>query len=206
MEEYLSIKNCAKFEQTEKRSKFISYSFAVSSADDVKFHLEKVKEMHPDARHRVYAYNIFKNSEEKYSDDGEPCGTGGLPVMNAIKSYGFKDVMVVVIRYFGGILLGSAGLRKMYGGGAESVLNLSGTAKVFLCSVIEVSLNYSQHNRFAKILPSFEAKVLDLRYEGSVQMSFAVKKKDLQAVIGALSDILKSAENIALLGEKYYSL
>jgi thymidylate synthase len=100
-------------ELIEKKSRFIAYSAAVTDEAEVKTIVEGLKKEHKRSRHAVYAYSVA--GKEKFSDDGEPNGTAGLPVLNAIKRRNLDNIIVVVVRYFGGILLGKGGLIRAYG-------------------------------------------------------------------------------------------
>jgi len=109
------------YELTEKKSRFVAYSRKIASVDEANAFLEDVTREHRKARHIVYAYVL--PGAEKYSDAGEPRGTAGLPLLNAIKRRELSDVIVVVVRYFGGILLGKGGLARAYGKAAGKALD-----------------------------------------------------------------------------------
>ena len=109
--EFKTICEPGQFRETRKRSKFLSFAFPVNSEEEVNFRLKKLKSEFYDAKHIVYAYKLYNPDIQKFSDDGEPSGTGGIPVINAIKSFDLNNILVAVVRYFGGILLGTSGLR-----------------------------------------------------------------------------------------------
>ena len=112
------------FELEISKSRFISYRLELSSLDDVKLFLEKLKKEHKKARHVCYAYVYNKEViSEKCSDDGEPGGTAGYPILNVIKKKNLTNVLVAVVRYFGGIKLGAGGLTRAYTKSAAGVLN-----------------------------------------------------------------------------------
>lgn len=169
------------FEETEKRSRFISYSFKVTKADDVKEKLNSVKSKHWDAKHHVYAYVLNENACVKFSDDGEPGGTAGLPVLNAIQSENLKNTLVIVVRYFGGILLGTSGLRAMYHSGAKNVLELSGKSHFTLCERASLEVSYSKYGSVLNTIEHFGAKVLKTDFENSVRIETAVPKSDFKS-------------------------
>ena len=108
-------------ELIEKKSRFIAYSAEIANEDEAKAMIERLKKEHKRSNHAVYAYVIA--GKEKFSDDGEPRGTAGLPVLNAIKRRGLDNVIVVVVRYFGGVLLGKGGLMRAYGKAAGRELD-----------------------------------------------------------------------------------
>lgn len=176
MNDFFTIAQESVFEETEKRSKFISYSFKVSTYEDVKEKINSVKSKHWDAKHHVYAYVLNENSAVKFSDDGEPGGTAGLPVLNAIQSENLKNTLVIVVRYFGGILLGTAGLRSMYHSGAKNVLKLSGQSHLILCVKLCLEVSYSKYGAVLNMIERFGAKVLKTDFENNVRISVAIPK------------------------------
>ncbi len=116
---YLTIKNEGQDQFEEKKSLFIGYAKRVYSEEDAKDFIDEIRSKHKDATHNVYAYVIGENMGiQRYNDDGEPQGTGGIPILEVIKKNGVTDIAVVVTRYFGGILLGAGGLVRAYSKGA----------------------------------------------------------------------------------------
>ena len=181
MNDFFTISKESVFEETEKRSKFISYSFKVSTHEDVKEKLNSVKSKHWDAKHHVYAYVLNNGACVKFSDDGEPGGTAGLPVLNAIQSENLKNTLVVVVRYFGGILLGTSGLRLMYHSGAENVLKISGRSHFTLCKKLCLEVSYSKYGAVLNILECFGAKVLKTDFLDNVKIEIAVPKTNFDS-------------------------
>ena len=115
------LKNTAQIEFTEKKSLFIGYAISVSSEEEAQAIIKQKKKEYADATHNVYAYMIG-DSIARYSDDNEPQGTAGMPTLNSIRMSGISDVLVVVTRYFGGILLGAGGLVRAYSTAASMAL------------------------------------------------------------------------------------
>ncbi len=200
---YKTIENNGFYEETEKRSKFISYSFPVNSQSQIQKHLKEVKSKHWDARHHVYAYSLAEDFSEKYSDDGEPSGTAGLPIINVIKSLGLYNVLVVVVRYFGGILLGTGGLRKMYGSGAKEALLNAGIVEANLCTEISLGVDYKEYGKILAIVTEHKSKIISMNYLNDINLNFYIKKSDLEVITKKISDILKGNEKIKIVGESY---
>jgi uncharacterized YigZ family protein len=124
---YHQIERNAEFSLKEKGSKFLAYSFLVTQEQDIKAHLMALKSQFPDATHHCYAYVIGQDSQsQRANDDGEPSNSAGRPILKAIISAELTNVLVVVVRYFGGTLLGIPGLIQAYGESATGVLMLSG--------------------------------------------------------------------------------
>jgi uncharacterized YigZ family protein len=203
---YKTIKSNGFYEETEKRSKFISYSFPVNSDYLVQQHLKVIKSKHRDARHCVYAYSLKENFAEKYSDDGEPSGTAGLPVMNAIKNFALTDVLIVVVRYFGGILLGTSGLRKMYGSGAKSAVLNAGIIEKYLCVEVRVELNYKEYGKISGIIAEYNARVTNIDYSGIIKLNFYIKKSCMDVAFKKMSDVLNGNGKFEILGESYQTV
>lgn len=118
---YRTVRNFAEYEFTEKKSRFIGRVFYTPTEEDARSAVASVRAGDPEARHHVYAY-VIHGGVTRMSDDGEPSGTGGAPVLNAVQKNGFEDVTVVVTRYFGGILLGAGGLVRAYAKAAAGAL------------------------------------------------------------------------------------
>ena len=203
--DFKTIKNSSVYEETEKRSRFISYSFCVNSQEDVCKYLEKVKFLHPSAKHHVYAY-ILNNSSEKYCDDGEPAGTGGMPILNSIKSMELKNTLVIIVRYFGGILLGTNGLRKMYSSGAKNVLAISGQALMAQCVHATICTDYSNYNKILAIISDYNAKIVNSIFEQKINLEFYIKKDYYETFKGKITNLLKNSNKLKFLEEDYQVL
>lgn len=203
---YKTIKNGGFYEENEKRSKFISYSFPVNSELQIQKYLKEIKSKYWDARHHVYAYSLRENFSEKYSDDGEPAGTAGLPIMNVIKSFDLNNVLIIIVRYFGGILLGTSGLRKMYGSGAKGAVLNAGITDMVLCTKISLNLDYKDYSKISGVVMEYGGKIANINYSDIINFSFYIKKDDSPIVLKKLADILKSNEKVEILSESYQSI
>ena len=122
MKDYKTVKTESHDEFTEKRSRFIGYVKPVKTEDEATGFISSIRSKHWDARHNVYAYSLREGNIKRYSDDGEPSGTAGMPVLDVITKNEVYDVCVVVTRYFGGVLLGTGGLVRAYSQGAKLAL------------------------------------------------------------------------------------
>lgn len=130
MTDYKTINNKSSVQLIEKRSKFIGYASPVISEEEALDFIGKVKALHWDAKHNVYAYDIIEDGRQRYSDDSEPKGTAGLPIIEIIKKEGLKNIVVVVTRYFGGVLLGKGGLIRAYSSAAKMAID---AAQIVIC-------------------------------------------------------------------------
>ena len=145
---YKTIKNEVSAEITEKKSKFIANIFHISSVEEAEEILTKTRKKYNDARHNCFAYRILKDGEVVYksSDDGEPSGTAGAPMLNILEKEEIINVLVVVTRYFGGILLGTGGLVKAYSGALQKALSMSEYVDEQEGYEIELQLEYKDLN------------------------------------------------------------
>jgi uncharacterized YigZ family protein len=142
--EFFTIQNSIESLLVIKKSKFIANARPVENQEEAEKYLDLVRKKYWDAAHNVYAYVIgLKDEVQKFSDDGEPAGTAGRPVLEVIKSKGLKNVLVVVTRYFGGILLGAGGLARAYSDSAGTALEKAGIIKKIKCDEYEVSIEYN---------------------------------------------------------------
>ena len=149
---YLTVEKDAVYELVEKKSKFIAYVKPIISEKDALSFVNNIKSKHWNARHNVYAYVVNENNISRYSDDGEPHGTAGLPVLDVIKKNDLKDIAVVVTRYFGGILLGTGGLVRAYSQATTMALNCAKRIKMYLCYDCNVFCDYNQYGRLLGII------------------------------------------------------
>jgi len=144
-------------EMEERKSVFIGHAAPVASEEEARAFIdEKRREFH-DATHNVYAYLLNGGAIARYSDDGEPQGTAGVPVLNVVKLSGATDLCVVVTRYFGGILLGAGGLVRAYGASARQAVEAAGLAVFEPWSVLRVILSYSDYQKLQAAIPRLGA-------------------------------------------------
>jgi uncharacterized YigZ family protein len=169
--EYLTIPGEAAAEMEEKKSRFIATVKPVKTEKEAQDFITALKTKHWKATHNVYAYYIYGDSIlQKFSDDGEPAGTAGLPVLEAVKKLGVQDLAVVVTRYFGGTLLGAAGLARAYGKAAVMGIEAAGIVKMRLCIETAIQMDYSLLGKVQSIVCSKGYKVKDTVYAADVNM------------------------------------
>lgn len=155
------------FEFEEKRSVFIGYAKSVSTEAEAKEFIQRIKSKHYDARHNCSAF-LLRNGQMKYSDDGEPQGTAGIPILEVIKKSGLVDIVVVVTRYFGGILLGAGGLVRAYSAGAAGALNNAVKAEFQKCVQFMLEIDYSLYDKISRILSNNGVRVINTDYAQNI--------------------------------------
>lgn len=172
MQSYRTVWETCRTQQVEKRSRFITTIARVTTRQEATDFINSIKSEFPDARHHVYAYSLA-DGYSKYSDDGEPSGTGGMPVLNVIKASELLDVAVVVTRYFGGILLGTGGLTRAYSGGAAAAVETCTKAQQQPVTFYKAQVDYSRYNSLcARGFDNVEITAGD--FTDTVELTFSV--------------------------------
>ena len=176
MADYKTIRGTATFEYEEKRSRFIATASFADTEEKALVVLNAVRAANRTARHNVYAY-VLQNGRTRYSDDGEPAKTAGTPVLETIGHAGVSDVIVVVTRYFGGILLGSGGLIRAYSTGASIAVKAASKAKIVPCGEYQVILDYPQLGSFQNLLSTVEGEQTDAQYTDRIALTVVVPQE-----------------------------
>ena len=161
MESYLTPFGYGEAELTEKRSRFIARVWPVEAESEALAHIKEMREKHWDATHNVYAYILRENNVMRYSDDGEPGGTSGMPTLSVFRGEKIENVCCVVTRYFGGILLGTGGLVRAYSAAAKRALDAAGVSEMALWRGKLLGCAYSQYERIRRLLDESGAVVED---------------------------------------------
>ena len=182
------LKNPSIIEFVEKKSTFIGYSTFVKNEEEALEIIKQKKKEYQDAMHNVYAYMIGENIA-RYSDDNEPQGTAGMPVLNAIRMSGISDVLVVVTRYFGGILLGAGGLVRAYSTAASISLNSAQTVVFEDYRVLKIECSYSDYGRLSTEISQIDAIVDSSDFSDTVCIKFAIKEEIADSFIATIIDI-----------------
>jgi len=166
LKEYLTVARESEITEIEKKSKFIAQVKPVSSVMEAEEFIAEICKKHWNATHNVYAYYIMENQveQQKCSDDGEPSGTSGLPTLEAIKALDLINVVVVVTRYFGGVLLGRGGLIRAYGSAARSGLLNAGIIRCVPYQRVKIVVDYSLMGKIQNELLNAGAKIHDTLY------------------------------------------
>ena len=167
---YTTLGKSASAEYTEKKSVFIGYASPVKTEQEALDFINAVRKKHSDARHNVFAYQLNGGGIARYSDDGEPQGTAGVPVLEVIKKSGADDCVIVVTRYFGGILLGASGLVRAYSTAAKSAVDAAGVVTYESYREFTLECGYSEYQRVEAELPKYGVIVDSSDFGGNVAM------------------------------------
>ena len=175
---------------TEKKSRFLSFAYHVTSADEAKARLKALQNEYHDARHVCWAYVIGpERSEWQANDNGEPSGTAGKPILNQISSLGLTDVAVGVVRYFGGIKLGTPGLIAAYKEAASLALEASGIKECVRQQQYSFTFPYLAMNEVMKVVKSTGAEVVSQQFDNSCFMTLSIRLDESENLYGRLSGV-----------------
>ena len=175
---YNTIKENASYEIVEKKSKFIGNVFYVESKEEAEIIIKEQKKKYHDARHNCYAYRVLEENgiTEKSSDDGEPSGTAGAPMLNILSKEGLVNTLVIVTRYFGGILLGTGGLVKAYSEATKLALEQAKVTKLEEGYIFKIEIKYPDLDSFKYLLKNNEIKLIKEEYFENVILYVFVSK------------------------------
>ena len=201
--QYITLKHEAHIEFEERKSIFLGHAKSVKTEEDAAAFVNSMKREYSDASHNVSAYQILSGAVARYSDDGEPHGTAGAPVLNVIKQSGAEDIVVVVTRYFGGILLGAGGLVRAYSATAKLALDAAEISVLDEYICLSFSCSYSEYQKIQNELPKFGAAVEDADFADSVNVKTAVKEAVLSDFRARISDITNGAAEIIEYDRKF---
>lgn len=189
MREYKTVELESSDYFVEKKSKFIGYAKPVSTQDEAVEFINSIKSKHWDATHNVYAYVLRENNTQRYSDDGEPSGTAGVPVLDVILKENVTDICVVATRYFGGTLLGAGGLVRAYSHTSKIALDAAHIITMANCQIYSVIVDYSFYDRLNVLLSDFGANVIKSDFSASVSVEFSIKEDASELLKDKLTDI-----------------
>ena len=172
MSEYITVFGEATAEYVEKRSKFIATVRHCECEEDAVAFVNEMRSKYWDARHNVFAYSVKKGSLCRFSDDGEPHGTAGKPILDVIQGSSVTDVAIVVTRYFGGVLLGTGGLVRAYSKSSKDALESVKKVQMIPCTVFEIVCEYSDHTRLLSLLENSGGCIQNTDFSDKVNITF----------------------------------
>ncbi len=187
--DYSTINGSAEASFIERKSEFIGYIKHVETNDEAVDFINEIRARHRKATHNVYAYILRDGSTSRYSDDGEPQGTAGVPVLDVLQKEGLTDICCVVTRYFGGILLGGGGLVRAYSHSAKIAVEAAERLIMCRCCPIDVTMDYNLYGKINYVLPDFEVKVLDTIFASDVTVKLLVKIDFIDKLREKITDI-----------------
>ena len=204
MDEYLIPTRDAEAEFVEKRSRFIGRIWHTETEEEALACIKKMREQHWDATHNVYAY-VLQNGVMRFSDDGEPQGTSGMPTLEVLKKEEVFDVMCVITRYFGGTLLGAGGLVRAYSHTCKLALDAAGQAMMMPFAQVLVDCPYNLLEQVRRLLPNFEAEEVEADFGASVTLTVALPTEQLEAFNAKLVDSTNGKLSAEFVGEELHA-
>ena len=176
-------------ELEEKKSIFIGRAKPITTEEEAQNYLKEIRAKFPDARHHVWAYRLQGDVVMRCSDDGEPQGTGGVPVLDVLKKSGVSNAIIVVTRYFGGILLGAGGLVRCYSKAAMQAVREARVVTLEKCRVWEIACSYADYNRLLAELSKFGAEAQKPAFEDRVTLRFTVRANQEEPLLCRLREM-----------------
>lgn len=201
MSEYFVPAGSGEAEFVEKRSSFLGHVRFAGTEDAAREFINDMKKKHYDARHNCWCY-IIRGGAVRYSDDGEPQGTAGLPMLEVFRREGVENVVCVVTRYFGGVLLGTGGLLRAYTKSAKDALDAAGIAVVRRWVKLETVCQYSLLERMKTECMALEGAVSDVEYGADVRMSFLLPEAKAEAFCARVTELSAGQSSAKAVGEE----
>ena len=206
MEPYKTIRGAAQAEYEEKKSRFIGQVAHVETEEEAVVFLDGVRAANPQARHNVYAYVLRANNRTRYSDDGEPARTSGLPTLEVIEHAGLKDVICVTTRYFGGTLLGTGGLVRAYTKAAQDAFAAAEQVVFAECVDIMVSVDYPLYDQVNHWITSQGIQVVSTDFAGDVAIEIRVRAEQAAATQSAITELTRGQAEMLSTAPAYQPL
>lgn len=203
MKEYKTVEKEGVDEFVEKKSRFIGHVKPVKTQQEATEFINSLKSKYWDATHNVYAYVLRENNICRSSDDGEPSGTAGVPVLDVLLKEQLVDVCVVVTRYFGGTLLGAGGLVRAYSHGSKIAVESGGIITMAPCKIMTVSVNYSFYDRMNILLADSGANVIESNFSDVVNIKFSIKADNKDVLADKLTQQSNGKYSLKEIGEKF---
>lgn len=200
---YITLAREAEAEFEEKRSRFIGRAAPVKSEDEAVDLIRRVKADYPGATHYVWAYTMRGGAQARYTDDGEPSGTAGRPVLDVIVKSGCDDACVVVVRYFGGTLLGAGGLVRAYAHSASIALEAAGIVAYEKYTELTLTCGYAEYQKYIVELERIDAIIDDTVFADAVTLRFAVRAPEAGLLSDRIRELSAGRDAVVQVGERF---
>ncbi len=187
---YLTIKNVCEGQFTEKRSKFLAFAYPIGSAEEVKPIVDDFRKRYYDARHVCWAYVLGAESEIfRANDDGEPSGTAGKPILGQIRSHNLTNILVLVVRYFGGVKLGTSGLIVAYKAATAECLQVAEMIECTVDEQVTFSFEYPMMNSVMKVVKDLEPQIVSQTYDNDCVMTLQIRRSLYSQLVSRLQKV-----------------
>ncbi len=205
MEEYYEIDSPSEGEYTDRKSRFIGHAFPVRSEKEALVIIDQVKRKYWDARHNCHAYVLGDNTS-RFSDDGEPSGTAGRPILEVLNGANVRNIVVVVTRYFGGTLLGTGGLIKAYTEATKEALGATTLKRIIPASKVEIVCDYNDSGKLKHYFETGQIRTDDTAYTDVVTMRITVSEDTAEDVITHITQITSGKARVRVLEKGFFAL
>ncbi|MDO4459554.1 MAG: YigZ family protein [Clostridia bacterium] len=206
MESYKTVLKEAEDSFIERKSRFIGYCKPITTEQEALDFIKAKKSEHWDATHNVYAYILREGGIMRYSDDGEPQGTAGVPVLEALRKADITDAVVVVTRYFGGILLGAGGLVRAYSHGAVLGIQAAEPVTMTMCKQLKLRVDYTYFTKAQSIIESNGGVLTNTEYDDAVNLEFHIIPENIEALKQDIADLTGGKGIFKETGEGFYGI
>ncbi len=198
----ITIHTPVEIETVEKKSKFIANLAPAKNEEEAKKHIERIKSRYSDATHNVFAYYIDHGTYARYSDDGEPQGTAGMPTLNSLKMSGLTDVCVVVTRYFGGILLGAGGLVRAYSGAARAAIEACQRVIYEPYTIVSTKIGYSEYQKLENKLEPLGGRIEEREFGQIVSLLISVPDGSVERLSAEIRDLTSGSSCVEVVSKE----
>ena len=199
---YYTVKNEGISEYIAERSRFIGYVKPVENEQEAIDYIKSIKSKHHDAKHNCFAY-VIRGGAKRYSDDGEPSGTAGLPMLDILQKQGIENTVVVVTRYFGGVLLGTGGLVRAYSSATKSALENAVVCKMVNALRYTLNCSYGEYDKIVRFLKDNSCEVVSSEFLQQVQVDFRVKEEFSDGICERIYDFTAGKISARYCSEDY---
>lgn len=204
MESYRTVRGEGCGEYEVKRSRFLCYAAPVHTPEEATAFISAIKQKHWDARHNCSAYILREGGIKRFSDDGEPQGTAGMPILDVLEKSEVTDVCVVITRYFGGILLGAGGLVRAYSHSATLALEAGEVITMVRCAECELTCDYTLYGRIPALIAEHRGKETGTDFTDSVTVRFRLPEEEVDAFQTKLTELSSGKYSVEVSGQEFY--
>lgn len=206
MESYRTVagEGCGEYEV--KRSRFLCYAAPVHTQDEATAFISSIKQKHWDARHNCSAYILREGGIKRFSDDGEPQGTAGMPILDVLEKSDVTDVCVVITRYFGGILLGAGGLVRAYSHSAALALEAGNVITMVKCAQCELTCDYTLYGRIPALIAEHDGKETGTDFTDNVTVRFRLPEDNVASFQNKLTELSSGKYRVSVQGTEFFEM
>ncbi|MBQ7718195.1 MAG: YigZ family protein [Clostridia bacterium] len=203
MKDYITVENEAQIETEVKKSRFIASVRHIENEAEAFAFINEVKSQYKEASHNVYAFVCRDNNSERYTDDGEPAKTAGMPVLDVLLKGNITDACIVVTRYFGGTLLGTGGLVRAYGQAAKDAVQKAGVVKMVYSKIYSLATDYSYIGKIQYAAAEKGYEIIETQFGQNVYMTLGVEDAGASRMVDDITQITNGQAKIEFVGERF---